>query len=336
MPFPANYQPNNVVEANDIIQAIGAFGLLPGYTSDLDAQQRVGALWGVGWGSRGYGQSTPALTLPSSGETISGGVWTNLRQILFTMAQHHNGNPAPATTLPPATAFNAGATIQAHVPPNFDIPTQIAVADANRNTFASPAAALASCEIVPSAWTVVRATDWGIGVSGISAQVNVSWVDEDAARYFFNSGGTINLSFSQPNTGNTKSADWSNTFINKVGTISFGANSTTWTGPWPGSPIAVGYYQLTSSPTTIFNGNNIGGGIYTTNDMFVNVQYLGILGPRGGRSNTVRFNIQLIDEAVGPGEVPVLAGTTATFGYRRAVTYISGIPVPNFTTITPF
>jgi hypothetical protein len=336
MPFPANYQPNNTIEANDLVQAIGAFGIGAGYISDVDAQQKAGAIWGVGWGTRGYGQSAPTLAPPSVGDTVSGGVWTDLRQVLLAIAQHHNGNPAPATTLPPTTAFNFGATVQAHVPPNFDLPSQLTVSDNNRNAFASPAAALASCEIVSSVWTVTRDTDWGIGVSGITAVVDVSWTNEDAARYFFNSGGLINLNFAQPNTGNLKSANWANIFTNKVGTLSFGINSTTWTGTWPGSPVAVGYYQLTAAPVTIFNGLDIGDGAYTNNDMFVSANYIGALGPRGGRSNAIRFTIQLIDEVAGPGEQPVLAGTNVTFGYRRAVTYLSGIPFPGFTTATPF
>ncbi len=340
MPFPSNYQPNNIIQANDLIEAIGAFGTGPGYTSDLDAQQKVGALWGVGWGSRGYGQSSPSLTPPTVGQIISGGVWTNLRQILFTMAQHHNGSPTPATTLPPPSAFASGEIITAHVPPNFNLPAQLTVADNNRNSFASPAAALASCEIISSAWTVTRATNWGLGVSGITAVVDVAWANEDSARYFFNSGGLINLVFSQPNTGNTKSADWANVFTNKIGTISFGINSTTWTGTWPGSPVSIGYYQLTATPTLIFNGTNIGNLVYysTINDMFISVNYVSTPSSldRGARGRTLRFTIELIDEVAGTGEQPVLGGTTVTFGYRRAITYLSGIPTPSFTTVTPF
>jgi hypothetical protein len=339
MPFPGNYQPNNIIQANDLIESIGAFGTFPGYVSDLDAQQKIGALWGVGYGSRGYGQTSPSFAPPAPGDTVSGTVWSNIRQALFIMAQHYNGTPTPTTTLPPPSSFNVGTTVQSHVPPNFDLPAQLTLADTNRNGFLSGPAALASCEIVFSAWTVTRASNWGIvPLATITCVVDVSWPTEDAARYFFNSGGLINLVLAQPNTGNLKSADWANIFTNKIGTIFFGINNTTWSGTWPGSPAATGYYQLTATPVVIFNGTNIGNGVYTNNDVFVSANYVATPTSlnRGARGKTIRFTIQLVDEVAGPFEQPVLGGTNVSFGYRRAVTYLSGIGVPVFSTITTF
>jgi hypothetical protein len=143
----------------------------------------------------------------------------------------------------------------------------------------------------------------------------VTFTDENARRYFFNSGGTIRISGSV-NTGTAKDNDW-NTMLSSCGTISFGANGTTQTS---GNPIgtvanALGNYQLTGSYQDIFSAIDAGGGSYSANDFKIEAKLDG--------TNKIWFQMTYDDQAGGNIDENV-SDATATIDYGLAQTDVIG------------
>lgn len=337
--FPANYSQNNIILASDINGAIGNINSLNPYPSAAAANLRVAALWGVGFGNYGYGQTSPVLSPVSAGNIIQSTEWTNLRNALFTMLQHYYGTSTPTTSLPPASALSVGSIITAHSGSNpFNFNSEITLINTNRTTFFNTTARLNSTTLTSNAHTVTRTTSWGVSPysTGIQSEIDVIFPTENQARYFFNTGGEILINFTQSNTSNSKSANWNNVFNTRIGVFSFAANSCSWTGTYPGSPISIGYYNLTTSYVTYFNGNNIGTGVYSMNDLFIDVRYSAGTTVNGARGTTIRFRFRLLDEHVlpYPYEQSVLPNTSVVFSHRRATTFLSGIVSPTYNTFS--
>ena len=335
MSFPANYAANNRILASDYNSAVGNIPSNAAYPSAAAANLKVAALWGVGFGNYGYGQTSILLSPVTVGNKIASTQWTNLRNALFTMLQHYNGDASPNTILPPASFLATNQKITAHSGANpYDFNTAIAIINANRNSFINSIAELNSTTTTVSAHSVVRSGDWGLLGSGIQCEIDVDFSTENQARYFFNSGGSIRLTFFQPGTS-AKSLDWNNIFTTKVGTFIFSANQCSWTGSWLGSPnTSGGYYSMTNSYATIFDGTNIGGSPYTVNDMYIDAVSSAGSTINGATGSRIRFRIRLIDQHFSYYDEAVSSGTTVTFGHRRATTYLTGIVVPAYTTVS--
>ncbi|MCS7316706.1 MAG: hypothetical protein NZZ41_00080 [Candidatus Dojkabacteria bacterium] len=344
MTFPANYASGNIIFANDINSAIGNIDSLNPYPSSAAANLRVAALWGVGFGNYGYGQTVPVLSPVSVSSIITSTTWINLRNSLYTMLQHYYGNNTPVTSLPPVSALSTGQIITAHSGSNpFNFNNEIILINNNRNNFLNNAAKLNSTTLTSNVITVTRTTQWGVSPNnGIQSEIDVIFPNENSTRYFFNSGGEIIINFNQTGLGNAKSANWANIFTNRIGTVIFSANRLEWTGTYPGSPnLSGGYYNITNVYTTQFNGINIGTGPYSMNDVFIDIRYSSGTTINGARGSVVRFRFRLIDEHANPypyfpyGQ-PVLPNTSVTFSHRRATTYISGIVTPSYNIVSPW
>jgi hypothetical protein len=102
------YATGNTIQAADFNNLAG----LPasGAGSAAAATSKAGCLYGVGFGDRGYGQTSPALTAVSSGQSI-GQEWQNLRTVISSLVSWQGLSQA---ALPTASNFNAGAQVVAH------------------------------------------------------------------------------------------------------------------------------------------------------------------------------------------------------------------------------
>lgn len=295
----------------------------------------VGAIYGVGFGNRGYGQSAISLSVVTPGQVIGSSEWTALRNALAVIREHQTGS-VPGT-VPPTSVLEVGDVIQAHEsgPPTndaYDFDSQISAADSNRLVADS---AKVGTFATTGTSSNTRGSPWGSGSGSIDLEFTVSFGSEDAARYFFNSGGQVRIDMSHP-AGTAQDNDWRASLITRVGQVRFDYTSTSSTGT-SGLSSSLGYYDLTGSYQTIINGTNIGTGVYTTNDVFVAARRVSFGGVNGGNGTGVQFQIVLQDQHVG-GPAPVdsvSAGTSASFSVLKA-TFLSGIVTPSGTVNNAF
>lgn len=322
-----SYAQGQNIAASDYNGLTGGQAPTVAFASAAAATQKVSALLGVGYGDRGYGQSTPALTAIASGDSIAAAKWVDLRTAIANMASHQG---TATTLLPPASEFVAGQAVKAEASAtsSYDFATMIANIDANRfNTNSG-----ASMTLTSNALTITRASTWGAGSAGITCTANATFASEDAARYFFNSGGEIRFALSHP-TGSTQNNNWK-AALAAVGTVAFKAHSTTRSGT-AGTPAAVGYYELTTTAQTILSGA-IGTGAYSTNSISVTAKATSITGANGAKGFQIQFVITLSDSHTNAWTDVCAAGTAAVFSHLKATAVLSGIASPTISQVVGF
>ena len=321
-----SYTQGQNIAASDYNAFAGGVVITSAFASSAAATQKVAALLGVGYGDRGYGQTTPSLPVLVAGNAIAASDWTNLRTAISTLASHQG---TAVTQLPPSSDFVAGANVKAETSAattTYDFATMIANVDSNRfNTNSG-----ASMTLTSGALAITRSSTWGGGNSGITAVATVSFPSEDAARYFFNSGGELRFVVTHP-TGSTQDNNW-NSALSSVGTVAFKSHSTTRTGTG-GTPAAVGYYELTTTDQTILSGV-IGTGAYATNSISVSARASSITGANGAKGSTIIFTITLTDSHTNSYSDICASGTAINFSHLKATAVLSGISSPTFTTTT--
>ena len=307
-----SYSQGSTIAAADYNSFTGGQDLGVAFASAVAATQKASALLGVGYGDRGYGQSTPSLPTKSSGQSIAAADWANLRTALSTLNSHQGSG----VTLPAVAVAGNAVSYDAQYA------SCLATVDANRfNTNSG-----ASMTLVSNALAITRVGTWGAGNAGISSIMTVSFASEDAARYFFNSGGELRFALSHP-TGTTQNANWS-TALTAVGNIAFKANATTRSGT-SGTPAAIGYYQLTTGNQAILSGT-IGTGAYATNTIAVYAKAAAITGLNGAKGYQVVFTFVLQDAHTNAFSDVCTAGTAVAASHLRATSVLTGIAAPTF------
>lgn len=304
------------VSAADFNGLSGSLSISTAYPSESAAAGMAAAILGKGFGTRGYGESTPGLSPVVAGSAIKGSPWVTLRDAIAKIASYQG---VTLTGLPTAAQLATGQEIAG----DFDWETTLSNLDANR--FNSAAANMTA---TASSLVVSRTTAWGTSTGGIVSEVTVTFASEDAARHFFNTNGALTVILAHANTSNTQNADW-NTTLASVGTISFGANRTTSSGS-KGTAKGIGYYQLTTGYQTIFDGTNIGSGMYAANDVLVEALTLSPAKTNGGNGTQVRFRVTLTDQHTNAWTDSVAGNTSASFGFKKAAAVITNVATPTF------
>lgn len=307
-----SYAQGQNIAATDYNAFTGGQNLGVAFASAVDATQKASGLLGVGYGDRGYGQSTPSLPAKASGNTIDAADWANLRSAINTLSSHQGSG----VTLP------ANAVAGNSVAYDANYAADLATLDANRfNTNGG-----ASMTLTSNTLTISRVSAWGGGNAGISAISTVSFADENAARYFFNSGGELRFALSHP-TGTAQDNDW-NAGLASIGTVAFKANATTRSGAGA-TPAAVGYYQLTTTNQKILTGN-VSSGAYASNTVDIYARSAAITGLNGAKGYQVIFTFVLTDVHTNAFADSVSAGTAVVASHLRATAYLTGIAAPTF------
>jgi len=139
----------------------------------------LNAVWATGGTSAGYGQTAEANV--AVGDTVTATKWANLVNKTSNSASHQ-GTSITAVTAP---ATGGTVTYLSAIPTNL---TSIYTGRLNAATLGSTAANSAN-----------RGTTWS---NNLVATLTATFANGDAARYFFNSGGQLKLTFSHP-TGST-------------------------------------------------------------------------------------------------------------------------------------
>jgi len=208
--------------------------------SDFNAiQSIIATVLGSGSGTLGYGQTVTSSQV-SVGQKITAAQWIALRNDLLAARQHQTGNNESGNLTLPSTGILVKYS-------DWNAYYQFAQL-VQTNALVQPPSGQASLVTLSSSQ---RTTAWN---GTINHTVTLNFSSNSNARYYFNSGSNIQFSASLTNIpadgSQAKGNDWA-TLLNNMGTITMNYNSTTNTGS--GTPASsVGFYQLTTSPQTLF------------------------------------------------------------------------------------
>lgn len=256
----------------------------------------VNTVWGTAaTDDKGYGQSGNLSTV-SAGSTITATQWVSLLNRVSTIA-NHQGSSITAITNP-----TTGDTIAAYTA----LSTNISTIFNNRRN------AAANGTDITSGGTVSGTNTWYTQQQTV---YTVTFSSETAARYFFNAGGRIGLSFSRSGgTANSKNTGWSN-LCTAAGTVYFTGGSgdatiagTTYSGTDKvgGSGTATvadntGWFDYTGTYVEIFKQYDATY-LYTAN-------YLKVEAYKSGA--TIYYRVTLVDDAADTTTFPDGASSTA-------------------------
>jgi len=204
------------------IFATGSADGTPNHTVD-----NINTVWGVGTGDKGYGQ-TSTLTAVTAGEDVTAVQWATMLDRMDSMEAHQGSvitNPANPTVGVDIEVFTALST---------DITTLF---DSRLDNAANGG---------DSSNTIVGAGSWTTN----SVQAGrLTWSSANHARYFFNAGGEIRISFSRSGgTVHTKNTEWTN-LCTDCGTLVFGARTMAKSGGagTPTTEIDDGFYDISTT-----------------------------------------------------------------------------------------
>jgi hypothetical protein len=221
-----------------------------------DSANNINAVWGTGSGDKGWGQT--AISNVAIGATVTATQWATLVANLATSGSQTN------STLTSRTQPVAGNVIAILA----NVATDINTITNNRGN-----AAGSGTEYGIFTGTTSKTTATGSGQAAwtITFTHTVTFASANAARFFWNAGGIVRIKYGKSSTGTDHDADW-NTLASNCGSINItgrvngaaqtiAATSYTGTTRIGGSGSATvatttGWYNLTTSPTTIFQINN--------------------------------------------------------------------------------
>jgi hypothetical protein len=218
------------------------------------AGANVNATWSTGTTNAGWGQT--ALSTVSAGGTVTATQWASLVNTLQSMANQ------TGTTITSRSAPTAGQTISVLAAVNTDLTNcynnrgNATTSGTQFGTFSGTTSKTTATGSGQSAWT-------------ITFTHTVTFPSADQTRYFFNAGGIIRINYGKTSTGTDHDPDW-NSLAGWCGSINItgGAQTiasqaytgTTRLGGSGGTQTTLatntGWYNLTGSPTTIFQLNN--------------------------------------------------------------------------------
>jgi hypothetical protein len=215
-------------------------------------------IWGTGSGDKGWGQTN--FVAQTTGNTVSATQWSTLVNNLATSGTQTN------TTITSRTAPVTGNVIGILA----NVQTDINNCTTNRGN-----ATVIGTEYGVFSGTTSKTSATGSGQSAwtITFTHTVTFASADALRYFFNAGGIVRLKYGKSSDTTDSDADW-NTLAGYVGSINLtgrvnGAAQTIAAQSYTGTTrlsgtggtettltTTTGWYNLTGSPTTIFQLNN--------------------------------------------------------------------------------
>jgi hypothetical protein len=225
----------------------------------------------------GYGQ-TPALTSVVAGNSILATEWAALYDAMRDCGTHQGTAVSPPV---PGSNPIAGGDITAYNTPS-TFAAVVALLRTNRHNLAGGQTLLTvgSNFVQPGGanpWTNTLTWNYRVDFS--------SW---NNARYFFNSGGSLNLNGSYSPNSTPEDAQWISMFAT-MSPLVFNWNSTS---PFSGTGgTAIGFYNLTTSYQTIYF-KTYGSGYYYVNSS-ITVQAK--LNAAAGTNGLVDFRIILTD-----------------------------------------
>lgn len=312
------YSVGSIAQASDYNSFVGNTAVNTAYASSAAAQNKVAALIGVGYGNRGYGQTTTNVSATTAGVVITAGQWNNLRSAMSTI----NTQTGSSLTLQPVVSTGTVIDAEDGTLGRPNISSLLSTLDTNRLNASITQMA------VSSALTSTRTTSWG---TIIQHEFTVTFTNENAARYFFNSGGEVRFSGSRTGgTASTINAAWTALLI-LVGTVKFNYTSTTYTGSG-GFPTTIGYYDLTDVYQQIFSHNGAGPS-YSSISYTIQARRENYVGANGGNGSTIRFLVTFNDTSAYSSYSSTVDGTIVSQIDQYKASGVLTIASPTYTTV---
>ena len=294
-----SYSSGGLIQASDYNGFVGS--------SPSSTANTINTIWAVGNGDKGYGQS--ALSQVSAAGLVTATQWATAVNTLNTIYTHQSGS---GTGIGAPTAGSLITYLST-------FSSSISTAYTNRlnaNTNGTDITGTA-----PAAYTWNSSTP-------TTAQITrtATFASADQARYFFNAGGKLVLTFSCVNTlGNAKGADWLALFNTKFASIVVGAATnggrTGTGGTVSASNSALGYWGCTTTNQSIITLTSASGTAdYSSNSIAVGIKTNGVQGSNADVGTVMTFTIDLTDAAAdtntAPPSLPAYtpAGTPPTQG----------------------
>ena len=245
---------------------------------------QLNAVWGIGYGDAGYGQSFTQSA--STGTNVTATQWGTLMTTVNNMSKHQSGtsspNPALITPVVQGNTISYMSALQTALGTLYD----------NRLNYASQGSTSQSSGYTfnPNSGSTSAALDY-YAVRTVTFSGGA-----DAARYFFNAGGKLNfVTTSVTNNGGHGRAGDLTTLINCIGSINnYGAHSN---GGRTGSGYSqtvnntsIGYYNTGTTEQSI---------VYITSSNYpysgdwaaVNVYSNGTQGSHGDAGSVIYFKM---------------------------------------------
>jgi hypothetical protein len=218
------YAQGDVIEATD-------------YNNLINGTNQLNTVWGVGVGDAGYGQT--AISAVTAGFEATATQWATLINTLNSARVHQTGSGSGIS------AVSAGATIN-HLS---TLVTSINSAYSDRTSYASQGATITG----GTQSRFVNSTA-GLGTWQVF-DTAATFASADQARYFFNTGGQLNLVLGTNGNNGTGSSNSLTRLITGLGGVRLFQTTNsgrTGTGIQLDTNItSIGYYDLTQSPQTI-------------------------------------------------------------------------------------
>lgn len=269
----------------------------------------INTTWGVGTGDKGYGQSTTLPTVSGGTDTVTATQWATMIARLNSILTHQAGSGSGISSP------TAGATISYLS----SLSSSISTAFTNRLNAATNATDVTGQGLASVTWNTSAPTT-------LQITKTATWASADQARYFFNAGGKLILTFGTvTNTlGNTKGADWASLLGTKLASITIGGYTNTRNGTGgtvSASNTAKGYWNAGTTNVSIITLTSASGTAdYSSNSVAIGIKTNGVQGANGDVGTVMTFQIDLTDAAAdtntAPSGIPAYtpAGTAPTQG----------------------
>ena len=253
----------------------------------------IAYVWGTGSAEWGYGQTTTQIASVSAAGTVTATQWAGLVYTLNRVLGHQYAAGAQL-----ATGSNIGITAGATITYFANVASAVSNVATNHRGFGSQGTTLTG-----SNFTATQSyADSSTGYSFSTARV-VTFASGDAARYFFNAGGTLQLVITATNNNATaRSSDYVTLFQTNLGGTIVGAQTNTARsgtgGTLNASNTAAGYYSLSATPATYANLTSASATYtYNTDWMRLNLSTNGTQGTNSDQGSTITFTVDTAQPA---------------------------------------
>ena len=286
------YAQYNLIEASDFNNLIGTN---PGNTVNT-----LNTTWAIGNSNAGYGQTS--VSNVAIGNTVGNAEWDSLINKTANAAAHQG------SSITSVTAPSTGNTI-----------AYISAVTNNLTTIYNNRLNA----VAQGGTTGNTLTNGGTWSSNIVFTQTASFANGDAARYFFNAGGQLVITCSQPtgtaidnifyglatNIGNVTLSSPTSGVISIAGNSFSGVTKLGGGGETPSIVPNNGYYALTTSNANIFTQTDGVDATYSSSYINIRVKSNGPQGSYGDAGNVVTFYTTWQEI---PSGTAVSAGTTTT------------------------
>lgn len=281
-------------------------GIINSVYADTNAGSTVESL-----ADYGYGLS-PTISTVTPGALVLASHWTALFSKIQALGTHQGTSVSPIPS-----SVSSGQLITAY---NSYLTTQT-LTDVISKLVANRMQCTAGQFSIITGPTSPTSPSWGTstGTKCLRYQFQIDFGSWDNARYFFNTGGAINI-FGSGSGSTSEDIFWAG-MLSNMGTLKFNWHNTT---PTSGAASTMGFYNLTNtSYTKIFQKSPVSGGVAYSNSF---IAVYGQLQSVPGTDGKVNIRVELVQND--PGFTATSAGTIS---FNVGLTQATNYPGPTVT-----